>query len=404
MGAAPGGQQAGPARGAVRDRRRELGAFLRSRRARLRPADVGLAEWGVRRVPGLRREEVAQLASVGLTWYTWLEQGRQARPSASVLTAIADALRLDVHEREHLFALARDPDDQARGAQDQARGAQDQARGAQDQARGAQDQARTAGPGLDTLVQGFEPAPAYAISARFDVLAHNRSAGLLFGDLGPGPGGPANLLNLGFTDPSWRTLIADWEQEAARHVAMYRAAMTLHFDDPAWTVLPARLARLSPDFARFWASSDVAGPERRLKRFRHPDAGPLTLYSTSLLMADDPMIRIVILYPAAASDAAKLDRIASVLLRLRGRSRGRGQRRRRLLGRGGQQLAHVELGPDHLLEHEVVIEVQDGAGFGGDHRVAAEAELVILLLLPRQRPVGGALYRVDAVNDDDLQV
>jgi transcriptional regulator with XRE-family HTH domain len=291
MGTAPGDQQAGPVRGAVRDRRRELGAFLRSRRARLSPAEVGLADWGVRRVPGLRREEVAQLANVGLTWYTWLEQGRQARPSASVLTAIADALRLDAHEREHLFALARDPDDLGQGREDRT---------------GA---AAPAGPGLDTLVHGFEPAPAYAISARFDVLAHNRSAGLLFGDLGPGPGGPANMLHLGFTVPRWRTLIADWEHEAARHVAMYRAAMTVRLDDPAWTALPARLAQLSPDFARFWGSSDVAGPERRLKRFRHPSAGPLTFHSTSLLMADDPTIRIVILHPVTASDAAKLERL-----------------------------------------------------------------------------------------------
>jgi transcriptional regulator with XRE-family HTH domain len=291
MGSAPGDQQADPARGAVRDRRRELGAFLRSRRARLRPAEVGLPDWGVRRVPGLRREEVAQLANVGLTWYTWLEQGRQARPSASVLTAIADALRLDAHEREHLFALARDPDDQARGPDHTSALA-------------------SAGPALDMLVRGFEPAPAYAISARFDVLAHNRPARLLFGDLGPGPGGPANMLHLGFTSPHWHTLIADWEQEAARHVAMYRAAMTIHLDDPAWTALPARLAQLSPDFARFWASSDVAGPERRLKRFRHPSAGPLTLHSTSLLMADDPMIRIVILYPATAADAVKLERLS----------------------------------------------------------------------------------------------
>ena len=118
------------------------------------------------------------------------------------------------------------------------------------------------------------------------------------------------MLHLGFTDPHWRTLIADWEQEAARHVAMYRAAMTVHRDDPAWTALPARLARLSPDFARFWASSDVAGPERRLKRFRHPSTGPLILHSTSLLMADDPMIRIMILPPANASDAAKVERLA----------------------------------------------------------------------------------------------
>jgi len=208
-----------------------------------------------------------------------------------VLTAIADALRLDAHEREYLFALTRDPEDQARGGEDHT---------------GA---SAAAGFGLDKLVQGFEPAPAYAISARFDVLAHNRPARLLFGDLGPGPGGPANMLHLGFTDPRWRMLVADWEQEAARHVAMYRAAMTIHLDDPAWTALPARLAKLSPDFARFWASSDVAGPERRLKRFRHPSAGPLTLHSTSLLMADDPTIRIVILYPAAPSDAAKLERL-----------------------------------------------------------------------------------------------
>jgi hypothetical protein len=117
------------------------------------------------------------------------------------------------------------------------------------------------------------------------------------------------MLHLGFTDPRWRTLIIDWEHEAARHVAMYRAAMTIHHDDPAWTALPARLTRLSPEFARFWASSDVAGPERRLKRFRHPGIGSLTLHSTSLLMADDPMIRVVVLNPATASDAAKLTRL-----------------------------------------------------------------------------------------------
>ena len=125
-----------------------------------------------------------------------------------------------------------------------------------------------------------------------------------------GLAGPRTCCTLVSPTPRWRTLIADWEQEAARHVAMYRAAMTLHLDDPAWTTWPTRLARLSPDFARFWASSDVAGPERRLKRFRHPSAGPLTLHSTSLLMADDPMIRIVVLYPATASDAAKLERLA----------------------------------------------------------------------------------------------
>jgi transcriptional regulator with XRE-family HTH domain len=154
MSITPGGQRTGSARDVERDRRRELGAFLRTRRARLSPADAGLPDWGPRRVPGLRREEVAQLASVGLTWYTWLEQGRDARPSAAVLTAIADALRLDTHEREHLFNLARDPRDHSPAA----------------------DRPASSSTELDTLVMGLEPAPAYAITARFDVLASNRPA------------------------------------------------------------------------------------------------------------------------------------------------------------------------------------------------------------------------------------
>jgi transcriptional regulator with XRE-family HTH domain len=240
----------------------------------------------MRRVPGLRREEVAQLANVGLTWYTWLEQGRDVHPSDAVVNAIADALRLDVYEREHLFALARDQPEGERAGR---------------QTLGA--------PELTKLVQGFEP-PAYAISPRFDVLAHNRAAALLLGDLGPGLPEPTNMMRLAFTDPIWRELIVDWEQEAARHVAMYRAAMRLHLDDPAWTELPDELARRSVDFAHYWSRSDVAGPERRIKRFRHPTAGEMTLQSTSLLLADDPTVRLVILYPSGPPDAAKLEQLA----------------------------------------------------------------------------------------------
>jgi transcriptional regulator with XRE-family HTH domain len=240
----------------------------------------------MRRVPGLRREEVAQLANVGLTWYTWLEQGRDVHPSDAVVNAIADALRLDMYEREHLFALMRDQQEDKRPGRP-----------------------TLGAPELTELVKGFEPAPAYAISPRFDVLAHNRGAALLFGDLGPGLARPTNLMRLAFTDPAWRTLIVDWEQEAARHVAMYRAAMTLHLDEPAWTELPDELAQRSPDFAHYWSRSDVAGPERRIKRFRHPAAGEMTLQSTSLLLADDPTVRLVILYPSGPPDAAKLEQL-----------------------------------------------------------------------------------------------
>jgi hypothetical protein len=203
-----------------------------------------------------------------------------------VLHAIADALRLDVYEREHLFALARDqPEDEQAGA-------------------------RTLGaPELTQLVEGFQPAPAYAISPRFDVLAHNRAAARLFGDLGPGLAAPTNLMRLAFTDPAWRELIVNWHQEAARHVAMYRAAMTFHLDDPAWTELPGELAQRSADFAHYWSRNDVAGPERRIKRFRHPTVGEMTLQSTSLLLADDPTVRLVILYASGPSDAVKLEQL-----------------------------------------------------------------------------------------------
>jgi transcriptional regulator with XRE-family HTH domain len=281
------GEPPAPDRTVGTDRRRELGAFLRSRRARLRPEDVGLGSWGMRRVPGLRREEVAHLANVGLTWYTWLEQGRDVQPSDAVLHAIADALRLDTFEREHLLELARD-----------------HRSGGDRPARDAPDSRE-----LTELVRGFEPTPAYVISPRFDVLAHNRAAALLFGDLDPGPAGLANMMRLGFTDPAWRELIIDWDQEAARHVAMYRAAMRLHLNEPAWTELPDELAARSPAFAHYWARSDVAGPERRIKRFRHPVVGEMTLHSTSLLLAEDPTVRIVVLAASGPADAEKLARL-----------------------------------------------------------------------------------------------
>jgi transcriptional regulator with XRE-family HTH domain len=251
---------------------------------------------------------VAQLANVGLTWYTWLEQGRDVQPSDGVLRAIADALRLDTHEREHLYALVRPHSQPRRGGPTPA-GQTPAGQTPAGQTSAGQTPAGT--PPLEELVEGFEPDPAYVISARFDVLAHNRAARLLFGDLGPGPPRPTNLMRLAFTDPAWRELIVDWDDEAARHVAMYRAAMALHRDDSVWTELPDELTRLSPEFAHYWSRGDVAGPEQRLKRFRHPRAGTMTFHSMSLLVADDPTTRIVILHPSRPVDAERLE----VLLR-----------------------------------------------------------------------------------------
>jgi transcriptional regulator with XRE-family HTH domain len=264
-------------------RRELLAAFLRSRRARLDPESVGIGVTARRRVPGLRREEVAQLADVGITWSTWLEQGRAVHPSAQVIAAIADALRLNEHERRHLFTLAE-----------------------------TSDPTSPADPGtanLGAIVDGFADAPAYVVNARWDVLARNDCATALLGDLGPIDGRPRNIMEVAFTTPSWRELVIDWDAEAARHVAMYRAAMALHLDDPTWTTLPERLCESVPEFRAIWDRHDVAGPERRTKRYRHPAVGEMTFESTALVIADAPALRLMLLRPIDEGSVSRLARL-----------------------------------------------------------------------------------------------
>jgi transcriptional regulator with XRE-family HTH domain len=265
-----------------RARRQTLAEFLRSRRARVDPGTIGVGRSARRRVPGLRREEVAQLANVGVSWYTWLEQGRDVHPSPPVLAAVADALQLDEHERRYLFALAETEDPDAPG--------------------------RATGVDLQAMVDGYGAAPAYVVTTRWDVVAHNPWAAALLGDLGPVGGRPRNLMELGFTDPRWRHLVVDWDAEAARHVALYRAAMAAHPDDPAWTSLPERLRATSRPFREIWDRHDVAGPAQRTKRYR-TDAGELAFESTTLVVADAPELRLLLLRPLDAATAERLGRL-----------------------------------------------------------------------------------------------
>jgi transcriptional regulator with XRE-family HTH domain len=230
-------------------------------------------------VPGLRREEVAERANVGVSWYTWLEQGRDVHPSPPVLAAIAEALDLDEHERRYLFTLAETDDPERPG--------------------------RATRVDLQAMVDGYGTAPAYVVTTRWDVIAHNSWAAALLGDLGPVDGRPRNIMELGFTDPRWRDLVVDWEGEAARHVALYRAAMAAHPDDPAWTSLPERLGATSPAFREIWDRHDVAGPAQRTKRYR-TDAGEMTFESTTLVVADAPELRLMLLRPIDAATAAGL--------------------------------------------------------------------------------------------------
>lgn len=263
-------------------RRRELAAFVRSRRERLRPEDVGLPRARRRRTPGLRREEVAQLAAIGVTWYTWLEQGREINPSPQVLEAIARTLRLDSHERNHLFTLAGLPP-----------------------APPTDDCARLF-PTARAIIDQLEPNPACVMNARWDVIAYNRTYASFFPDLESLPGGDRNCLWLAFTDPEWRRVLVDWDDSVSTMVAEYRAAMADHLDDPVWRSLVDRLLVASPEFEGYWLRHDVRQMEGQSRRTMHPHLGLLTFDFTNLWLDRQSETRVVVFTPADEKTARKL--------------------------------------------------------------------------------------------------
>jgi transcriptional regulator with XRE-family HTH domain len=266
-------------------RRRELGAFLRSRRERITPEQVGLRTSRRRRTPGLRREEVAQLAGVGVTWYTWLEQGRDINASPQVLAAIARALLFDPQERTHLFTLA--------GVADET----------------VAEECRVLAPTVQTILDQLEPFPALAVNGRYDLIAFNRIWASGFPDVTSLPSEDRNCLWLMFTAPAWRRVVVDWEEESSRMVARYRAAMAEHVAEPAWKALPSRLRGASREFAEVWDRHDVEAVEPRVKRIKHPLVGLLELDYTYLWLQRGVGTRIVVYTPVDARNRDRLERL-----------------------------------------------------------------------------------------------
>lgn len=272
-----------PERNGAELRRRELGAFLRSRRERIQPERVGLRRSRRRRTPGLRREEVAQLAGVGVTWYTWLEQGREINPSAQVLEAIARTLQFDTHERSHLFTLA--------GLATTT----------------VADQCLELCPTALPLIEQLEPFPACVVNDRLDLLAYNRVYASFFPDLDDIPIEDRNLLWLSFTHPGWKDVIVDWDGVVGRMVAEYRASMAAHLDEPAWKSLVARLHCASVEFTAFWERHDVEGAQSRTKRAMHPRVGLLSVDYTNLWLGQRLGTRIVAFTPADERTRERLE-------------------------------------------------------------------------------------------------
>jgi transcriptional regulator with XRE-family HTH domain len=259
-------------------RRKEFGAFLRSRRARLTPVLAGLPNGARRRTPGLRREEVAFLAGVGATWYTWLEQGRDVRASAEVLTSLADALRLDATERRHLFILADRPYPEPRASGPE-----------------------QAPEPLIRMLQAMDFQPAYVLGRRWDVLAWNNAASELFGDFGRLQGDARNLMHLMFTDAAHRARIVDWNKLAPLSLAMFRTDSARYPGDPDFARLIALLLEASPEFRAWWPKQDVVRHPSTLKLIRHSSGEILPFEYMSLDVTDRPSMRLIVCTPRSLS-------------------------------------------------------------------------------------------------------
>jgi transcriptional regulator with XRE-family HTH domain len=268
-------------------RRRELGEFLRTRRARLSPEAIGLAPGVRRRTPGLRREEVAQEAGVGVTWYTWLEQGRPINASAQVLDAIARALRLDEAERAHLFRLA------------------------DATPRGQREAVLEVPASVLEVVEALHPLPTMLVDERLDVLASNRAQRRLHASWHHRPCVGRNILTCLFTEPGVRAHYLNFDDAAPGIVAVLRSAFARHLGEPTWTEFIQRLERVSPLFAELWARHDVARPGPRVKHVRVPGVGDVRLLSTSLAVLELPATRLLVQTPADELSRQRLDRLLS---------------------------------------------------------------------------------------------
>ncbi|HEX7734131.1 MAG TPA: helix-turn-helix transcriptional regulator [Ktedonobacteraceae bacterium] len=261
------------------ERRLALADFLRRRRELLAPADVGLPPGLRRRTPGLRREEVAQLANIGTSWYVWLEQGRDVHPSAQVLESLALALKLTPNERRHLFLLA----GQALPAQ-------------------APSLEEMVNPALQQMLDELNPTPAYVMGRRWDYLAWNRTAESLFGISQVSPPHEYNMVWRLFTTPIM-SRSPRWEQVARGTLAEFRTANARYPGDSSFEDLIEDLKRVSPEFREWWPHHDARSALEGHKTIEHQRLGRLEFEHITLQVVNDSDVRIVIYTPDMATRA-----------------------------------------------------------------------------------------------------
>lgn len=267
-------------------RRAELADFLKTRRARLHPEQFGLPDAGRRRTPGLRREEVAQLAGVGVSWYTWLEQGRAITVSDPVVESLVQVLQLNPEERRHLFLLARGMVPEAIAYQ------------------------KTDVPlaSHQAVLDALDSSPAYMLDERRNIVAWNTSACYVFGDFSLLSEREQNMIWSLFTRPSLRTFYVQWEKVAQQAVRSFRTIYDRHAGELWFEQLLTDLEEASPEFRTWWSQHDIqqACDPVHEKLLDHPQLGRLVLSSTTLVAPDAPTLQMIIFTARSQDTEAKL--------------------------------------------------------------------------------------------------
>lgn len=267
-----------------KNRRIELAKFLRNRRERLNPEEYSLLASSRRRTPGLRREEVAQLAGVGVSWYTWLEQGRPITVSEQVLESIVRILKLDWAERRHLFLLARDhpPSLPQRN-----------------------DDSPPISPSLQDVLDAFGICPAYALDRCWNIVSWNSSACEVFVDFATLPTPKQNFVWLLFTHPAMRDRLLNWETHARRCLALFRFGTDQYIGESWYIEFIDKIKCASPLFGEWWEQYDIATTPAQQKEFNHPKVGRLVLRPTVLSLPAAPELRIVVYTPLPDDNTAE---------------------------------------------------------------------------------------------------
>lgn len=262
-------------------RYKEIGDFLKTRRAKMLPSFVGLPATEHRRTPGLRREEVAQLAGVGLTWYTWLEQGRPIHVSASVLESLSRVFMLDKHERMHLYLLANQP-----------------------LPADVPEQQASLNPMLQNVLDSLVLCPSLITDQRWNVIAWNKEASLLFGDFTRMNARERNIVWTMFTNNKYKELFFDWNLYAKRLLGSFRSTCGQYIED-AWLIqFIDDLKVQSTEFRAWWPLHEIESSNEKYKKLNHPIAGVLDFEVSNFNVSDNRELQMIVHVPSPGTDTA----------------------------------------------------------------------------------------------------